>query len=1537
MSTTTANNLGTLLRWYVVPWGPADAQQPSNQLAFSLRMLMRAVSAADADADQRALVDWPGFLQEISQVELEVKVSNQTHRMTVNVAGVHADWLKNNGLTAQQATELWFAVVGKLPEGASHVARQPVQSRDQKRKFFKIHCSARLAEHTQDRLAQAFVEAASYNARTKGKRLMPAELLMRAPATGDLKTELRGAAAAYASRLQGGRRYADIVADEKFIAAAADPSAAVLWAQQVLAGQAQAKNAVDNNGQAMTEVEHLPWSPACIQHLLARHSGDFQPNPVGISAVGEAQLDDFAKRFVERRLANESLATDRQRAIAAAKGQADSPKSVLRDPLDWEPIHRRLGAIINHPWLAKVLGLTLDIQLSSAGVPDISTISSMTVTTMTRSGQAAPLKMKLATHMKDGFAMPKPNLSPAKAYIDGVLNVSPSADFVFTPIDVDRTPENYMQTAVSHQSQKEVGSSDKHIAVTVSPQETVGLSLIERGEKRKMALMRPDENHEKEADGVYLEHLIVGYRPDVMSEGAGNWQSLSARRLHQVKLYGKDITHWFSRIANCEAFLQERTRTVAAVDKKHRPTGETHEFLEGELFRWSVWGVGNEPHTQQFKLGHIGKLMGASSEDAYSTKAWDDPGDDPLAITYEPLAPPPQRFGKHYRVGVRLVLADGNSLPVAAAKRVYEKHECSIGEGTSGHWAAPGAPMDRMEPILPPTVLLTKPLQRDRFAKETGRHVVVASSHDSGRRRHSDQRVLVPPRCANIETYILHGALDSWAGQDLPPESAFTHVELTSKGDFPTLEQGGPPSQSGKSDPQATREQIYRKCLFTSHRDVRYLPDPLAKLAVLHFYRAGDEALLAQAEFDYYWGKHHHWPNCKAMHLDVKAVSRTMSRKGIDVHVHDDGVSVGLAPGVHVTLRVWHHADREALRHSGVVAQMAAARPIKLMALSPVLGQRSLTLSDRREHLAGQLLHWGSTDPSPAKLATDDPDIKSSLWMVNPYTELTLLHALDSPRIPPTLVPPAGLPARRFDIVRTPGQSRADLVGHLHLDRATTARVDAIAHWMDNPSAPARPKPGKSYALTPQVCAQTVFALKDVAAVPEDETGDESGSPALRPKEAPLDAFRGLQRLDASMAIRAEDVFAKRPVVPPHDFGDTRARVVDVRLAAVSRDAGEFIKLPETEAIRKSASHPIVLYGSARPLVPVVDYVMPLLYWTADQLPAGLHTRKREAGWFRIWLSRGWYQSGNGELLALLYSDDETHPAVESCITQWGLDPTFTEASEFKRITANALRNRLRCMDDVRQSGGAREALGVDVDHLAASDLEAGGFAPSIDLKDYPEFRLEAGCAVNTVTVKLALYRPLLDPESGRMFVDVHINPGVAYQPFVRLALARYQPLALSALRLSPVVTSEFVQLLPERALSLSIQSVLDGTSNSKRKNARVVLVGVAVPATEKADEVSRHTRFVASVEFQQLGTVPDSLDPLPNGAWIPARNSVEDSPLTFVASRGTWEADIAFDHEISRIYSIRLEEYLDCAVTADDADMVYANPVYFDRIPIHF
>ena len=65
-------------------------------------------------------------------------------------------------------------------------------------------------------------------------------------------------------------------------------------------------------------------------------------------------------------------------------------------------------------------------------------------------------------------------------------------------------------------------------------------------------------------------------------------------------------------------------------------------------------------------------------------------------------------------------------------------------------------------------------------------------------------------------------------------------------------------------------------------------------------------------------------------------------------------------------------------------------------------------------------------------------------------------------------------------------------------------------------------------------------------------------------------------------------------------------------------------------------------------------------------------------------------------------------------------------------------------------------------------------------------------------------YQPQYHEQRQLWYVDVVMDPGSSYYPFIRFALARYQPYSVDNLHLSNVVRTEFAQLVADRTATIS-------------------------------------------------------------------------------------------------------------------------------------
>ena len=102
------------------------------------------------------------------------------------------------------------------------------------------------------------------------------------------------------------------------------------------------------------------------------------------------------------------------------------------------------------------------------------------------------------------------------------------------------------------------------------------------------------------------------------------------------------------------------------------------------------------------------------------------------------------------------------------------------------------------------------------------------------------------------------------------------------------------------------------------------------------------------------------------------------------------------------------------------------------------------------------------------------------------------------------------------------------------------------------------------------------------------------------------------------------------------------------------------------------------------------------------------------------------------------------------------------------------------------------------------------------------------------------------DAERGLWYADIVVRPGDVYFPFIRLALARYNPVSVEGAHLSSVVMAEFVQLTPDRLAIIT-------------QNGGVAQVAVHGIGTSQGQGASQQAQlFDLTIEVLDPGADPD-------------------------------------------------------------------------------
>lgn len=404
-------------------------------------------------------------------------------------------------------------------------------------------------------------------------------------------------------------------------------------------------------------------------------------------------------------------------------------------------------------------------------------------------------------------------------------------------------------------------------------------------------------------------------------------------------------------------------------------------------------------------------------------------------------------------------------------------------------------------------------------------------------------------------------------------------------------------------------------------------------------------------------------------------------------------------------------------------------------------------------------------------------------WMLTPFRQLMLVHAVQQPLQIPQY--------QNLVAEKTLGGTFATLKDSVLVHGKSTLKLDVTADWdepVDNLKEPAwRMLSCRAQAAEVQVqTAQTAVVLNH-----RHEFGDTryrrvrySGVATSRFKEyfhvrhtenMPLVGESGQALAHTEVVPQSEQVQNAGGTVTyvrDRDYridysGGTLTRVAGGAIADGSAVQVAYAYLPGSVTRETEAPVEVDVLNSARPAAPKVLYVVPTFAWSTEEVPDGLAVN-RLGGGLRVYMERPWFSSGDGELLgAVLWTAPKlrlplagaTRPpeVLKPFVTQWGKDPiwlggdtyTIPSASHFPRAAATAT---------------------------------------GLTLEEAPG-----------TTFSVAGHKVGYDEERRLWYCDIEVDAGPAYFPFVRLALARYQPKSVPDAHLSRVVLADFAQLAPDR------------------------------------------------------------------------------------------------------------------------------------------
>lgn len=887
---------------------------------------------------------------------------------------------------------------------------------------------------------------------------------------------------------------------------------------------------------------------------------------------------------------------------------------------------------------------------------------------------------------------------------------------------------------------------------------SAGFTISARGRAVDLVSLLDQEtslNQDIETDKAELglEDVHRGYRLDVYDTEAGRWHSLQAREGNH-RFLGVPGQSDFATLGPLEdeGFVRANAATSTLVDltdpSDPNQPGKPDLYLHEAMFGWDGWSLA---------APRPGKIIVEpdvvdEDEEPLAAEKIEAGTDLPLESEYRvaPGSLPSLRFGRSYRIRARAVDMAGNGLP-------FREDELD------DHFT-PERRYLRYEPVASPVVMRRHPdtegesLERMVIRSDLGisaaeyvaqPHVVGATSGATYTYTEDSQRHLAPPKAA-VQTVELHGKLDEGMGPSGDPGSAY-RLALKEEGTFLDTTVVNPATGSKDIDVSGDIELVNPDNLdIDDHRGAGlpqgvylYRPGPDLKLPYLPDPLAAGVGLY----------------DLPGHPGETVAVPFKAGPGGwwdlAPFRIRLVGVAKGVAPSAEVVDGVLVVSLPQAERVVSKVSSVLDPKGRDVMAIWHLISQQ-------------------------ARKAFEDESLDGRMWMMTPYRYLEFVHAVQRPLEAPVV---------GFQPDRKLGETFTGFTGTVGNHAKSTGRIDVWARWRDPIDSGAHgdlPVDGVDGRDLPEEKEAVPFGW-DIAPHENAAQVNLAGPPN-----------EGNER------------------VSRHEFGDTRHRMVRYTPVATTRFREYFPEaITDDPELIQNVGDEVELNvpNSARPNPPKVAYVIPTFGWEEEAAEVGRSvTRKRRGNGVRVYLERPWYSSGEGELLGVV-----TLPPPKRIAP----DRVFAGEAIAVEHLGSALIERSIAVTDTARFAERATILALEIAAVSAKPyVTTWGRDPvwaSADTKaiaqhtDFPTRTPQSRSGLSILeapgaTVAVAAHQVHYDPKRELWYADIEASPGNAYFPFIRLALARFQPSSVPGAHLSPVVITEFVQLTADRTATVSVE-----------------------------------------------------------------------------------------------------------------------------------
>lgn len=810
---------------------------------------------------------------------------------------------------------------------------------------------------------------------------------------------------------------------------------------------------------------------------------------------------------------------------------------------------------------------------------------------------------------------------------------------------------------------------------------TAGLQLVEVD--RHLSLEDAFDHSGTMEDALNSGNPIVLFAEDIVRGYHADVLDQTASKPWQ-SLCRRDSTYDFTNAPDVMTVEDEEGMIRLGAQEAPDPTNSLFQDLVkiGELvFSWSGWSL---------TAPRPGLSLSTADDDHPAPDANAAPPGLPMEASFRVRrgSLPALRFGHSYRVRARVADLAGN------ARRLEE------GDDTVNPQASPPESYRRFEPVQHPANALVdgdngleRPDDGESMARMAIRSFNVDPVDNTTPTAAEIRRWLVPPRISQVMAEQ-HGALDLAGGR--PDPSLYSMIAMRDE----NLDR----VQVLHEDPITASSDLVEYSVGSENLTTPYLPDVLARTAMVRLDFDPKEGATQRVRVPYYPGAAS-WPD--ALPFKIRIFEDAGGATTINFDDVTRTLNVPLQKAEQMRVRISHTLDDD---------------DIDLMALWQVMRQRPGMNSDLAEALTRRIN------------AGDH-------WMLTPWLEMELVHAVQKP-----LVMPAFL---SLGANRALGETKATINYRSPIHSKSTAKAELFGTWRE----------------------------------PYDTNND-------RPE--------ALNQSGRAFETRLErDSFPNGEIrdVGDHAFGDTRFRRVSYVIEAPTRFP-EFMpplirQQPDEMKVTSAPAVALVPNASAPPPPEIVE-ITPTFGWNRTSSRNRVSSF-RSGGGLRVWLKRPWFTTGFGEMLGVIVArtgatkQQITGPQVKY-VTQWGADPIWRSG----RI--NSASPPVTAFPDRIMGGPIPPARSPDF--VPAEEHELVSPFPRTTNLELPE---SGGTRVDVVPHPVNY-----DRDRDQYYCDIRVNPGASYYPFIRLALARFHPVSVNGAHLSPVALADYMQLAPDRLLVMS-------------------------------------------------------------------------------------------------------------------------------------